>query len=146
MKRMVVENKVCTSCSYCEAICSMVHSEGLVNRLESRVKVRANNKGGTAVISICRQCKDPQCVQSCPHFAIHQDTSLGNPIIDTAKCQGVSCLACVQACPYGALYFKKDAGIPVSCDLCGGDPMCIKFCRVYPHLGHAALSYIEAKK
>jgi hypothetical protein len=24
--------------------------------------------------------------------------------------------------------------------------MCIKFCRVYPHLGHAALSYIEAKK
>jgi anaerobic carbon-monoxide dehydrogenase iron sulfur subunit len=146
MKRMVVDNKVCTSCSYCEVVCSMVHSEGLVNRLQSRVKVRADNLDGTAVISICRQCKSPQCVQACPHFAISQDASLGTPVIDTGRCQGVSCLACLQACPYGALYFGTDAGIPVTCDLCGGDPMCIKFCRTYPHIGHAALSYVDAKK
>lgn len=146
MKKMVVDSKVCTSCGYCEAICSMVHTDGIISPLKSRVKVTKDTKSGTAVATICRQCTRPHCVEACPHFAIRQDSMLGTPVIDQSKCAGISCLACMQACPYAALYYDEEMRLPFACDLCGGDPMCIKVCRVYPHMGHAALSYVAARK
>jgi Fe-S-cluster-containing hydrogenase component 2 len=146
VKKLVVDSKVCTSCGYCEAVCSMVHTDGIVNPAKSRVRVRRDLKAGTAVASVCRQCTKPRCVAACPHYAIDQDPLLGIPVIDEAKCVGVSCLSCIQACPHAGFYYDDETGLPTACDLCGGDPMCIKVCRVYPHLGHAALSYTESER
>ena len=35
---------------------------------------------------------------------------------------------CVVACPFGNIYFDSVSTYPVKCDLCGGDPRCVKFC------------------
>ena len=48
-------------------------------------------------------------------------------LVDTTKCVG--CGMCVHACPFGAVGFDKDRGRPFKCDLCGGDPLCVRFCE-----------------
>ena len=56
--------------------------------------------------------------------------------IDAARCAG--CKMCLLACPYGNIHFDKAEGVSGKCDLCGGDPMCVRSCT------SAALRYVEA--
>lgn len=144
MKKLLTDNKVCTGCRSCEAMCSIVHSNGESNPSKARIRVREDIFHGTSEPVVCRQCNRPKCVEACGVDALHQDPKLGNPVVDPAKCNG--CMACVEACPFGAMYFEEEKKLPLVCDLCGGDPMCVKFCRVYPHKTHAALGYVEPKE
>jgi len=34
----------------------------------------------------------------------------------------------VDACPFGAIYVHEDYDLPIICDMCGGDPECVKKC------------------
>jgi Fe-S-cluster-containing dehydrogenase component len=34
----------------------------------------------------------------------------------------------MAACPYGAIFADPKTGAITKCDLCGGDPMCVKVC------------------
>jgi Fe-S-cluster-containing hydrogenase component 2 len=40
------------------------------------------------------------------------------------------------ACPLGGVVVNREEGHVVKCDLCGGDPICVKFC------GYGAIEYI----
>ena len=40
----------------------------------------------------------------------------------------VKCMACVAACPFGCSLHDTVHDLVVKCDLCGGDPVCAKFC------------------
>jgi Fe-S-cluster-containing hydrogenase component 2 len=137
---MSVDGKVCTTCRLCEITCSMAHL-GEVNPGRARVRVREDALSGTGQAVVCRQCPKPKCVEACHHFALRQDPVLGVPVIDPARCRGSACLECVAACPHGAMFYDPLERTPVACDLCGGEPTCTKFCRAYPHLPRAALSY-----
>jgi Fe-S-cluster-containing hydrogenase component 2 len=55
-------------------------------------------------------------------------------VVDTDLCIG--CGMCSIACPLGGITVDADAGHAVKCDLCGGDPLCVKFCA------YGALTYI----
>jgi len=35
---------------------------------------------------------------------------------------------CIQACPFGAMGYDEEQGIAEKCDLCAGDPECVKHC------------------
>ena len=142
-KRLLTDSNVCTGCRYCEAICSLVHL-GEVNPRLSRIKVIENTEKGTAKVVVCRQCSRPPCVKACPEGAMEQDSKTGAIIIKYERCN--SCMACVDACPFGTIFISEAQKLPLVCDLCGGDPMCVKFCRNYPHKGHAALAYTTAKE
>ena len=37
-------------------------------------------------------------------------------------------MACLEACPFGAIFFDSEQGVAIMCDLCGGDPACVKRC------------------
>jgi Fe-S-cluster-containing dehydrogenase component len=43
----------------------------------------------------------------------------------------------MAACPFGALGFESERHTVYKCDLCGGDPLCVRYC--FP----GALDYIE---
>jgi len=71
-------------------------------------------------IIVCTQCGT--CVTVCPRGALTYTD--GVIMIDYDKCIG--CLTCVTECPYHAMVVID--GRPYKCDLCGGDPQCIKYC------------------
>ena len=75
-------------------------------------------------IRVCRfeDCEGHPCIAACPVAAITE--SEGMVLIDAEACIG--CSACVRVCPYGAI--RMDDGVAWKCDLCGGDPACVKEC------------------
>ncbi|WP_309493073.1 4Fe-4S dicluster domain-containing protein [Candidatus Hecatella orcuttiae] len=124
---VVASPEKCTGCRICELICSAV-KEGKFNPLLSRIKtvriVEAEAVGNMALA--CKLCENPPCVESCPLEALTKDPSTGIIIVDDEKCTG--CGLCIDACDIGALTLHPDRKVVVVCDLCGGDPACIKAC------------------
>lgn len=50
----------------------------------------------------------------------------GAVVVDYDTCTG--CGECVDACPYGLIDLNDD-GFAYKCDLCAGDPECVKVCQ-----------------
>lgn len=141
----MVDADLCTGCRYCEAVCSMSHSrEGVCNPRKARIQIHSDPRNGVDTPVVCRQCASPACVKACPVGALHRDPSTGAILVDQLQCTG--CLACLEACPFGAIGIDQDTGTVLVCDLCGGDPMCVKFCRALPHIGASALCYVTPRE
>ena len=131
---IVVDVDKCTGCRSCEIVCSLYH-EGVINPALSRIHVVKDWRGADSSIearflpATCRQCAIAKCADVCPVGAIVADPKTNARIVDEEKCIG--CGLCVEACPYTpsriALNEKKKTAF--KCDLCGGDPMCIKICN-----------------
>ena len=58
--------------------------------------------------------------------ALRRDEATGVVLVDTKVCTG--CEACLVACPLNALFMDREKGTVFKCDLCGGDPECVKVC------------------
>ncbi len=90
-------------------------------------------KTATFISMTCQNCTNPVCRSVCPINAIYYDSKTGALLVkDTC----IGCKACVSACPFGGITFNFDdlddqfykKPLVVKCDLCGGDPMCVKAC------------------
>ena len=139
-KRLFVDKDVCTGCQYCQAVCSLVHiNDNQVNPKHSRIIVYQDLANGIFTPVVCRYCTKPVCIEACQFNAMPIDSQLGIPIIDPQRCNG--CRACQEVCPFGAIFFNSEQGVAIMCDLCGGDPQCVKFCRALPQVGYAAITY-----
>jgi Fe-S-cluster-containing hydrogenase component 2 len=66
--------------------------------------------------------------------AVFKDETTGAMLINYDICVG--CKLCVTHCPFGGVTIGK-AGKITKCDLCDGDPLCVKNCEP------KALQYIE---
>lgn len=115
----------CTGCRMCELVCSFTHYK-IFNPSLSRIKVVTQESELIDFPIICRQCQDPTCKEVCPTQAISRDNHLGVNRINNELCIG--CGECVSACPFGAIYLPAGEKVPISCDLCGGDPQCVTYC------------------
>lgn len=47
-------------------------------------------------------------------------------VVDEERCTG--CGFCAAACPWGVITLDPVTGKALKCDLCGGDPACVKEC------------------
>jgi Fe-S-cluster-containing hydrogenase component 2 len=47
---------------------------------------------------------------------------------------------CVLACLHGNIHFDGEADVSRKCDLCGGDPVCVRFCP------SGALDFVEVQE
>ena len=113
----------CSGCSRCEVNCSFFHS-GKIGRSGARIKVVKIEDIGIDYPVVCQQCQERYCT-NCPEKAIQVD-SLGQVIVSPTLC--TACGTCEILCPIGAIELFEE--IPLVCDLCGGDPRCVKACTL----------------
>ena len=142
MKKLFTDARVCIGCHLCEMVCSLAHLKDEVNPRRARIRVHEDLANSIFMPVVCKQCAKAPCVAACPYDAIAQDPVSRVPIIDAEKC--TACLACVEACPFGAMFYDEQEQLPLVCDLCGGDPQCVKFCPRHPTKTHAALGFTSA--
>jgi len=114
----------CTGCRACELACSGAH-EGFFS--PSNARIRAIREEPAIDIAItCRQCAKPPCAAACPTAAIQKRR---DGLVEVISSRCIGCGACAEACPFGAIHVFRD--IAIKCDLCGGDPECVKACAPY---------------
>jgi len=75
----------------------------------------------------CRKCEDAPCVAACPK----EDVLVQRPwdgliTVNEEECNG--CGWCIEACDFGAITLHPEKKVAMVCDLCGGEPECVKFC------------------
>jgi len=76
-------------------------------------------------------------VASCPVGAL--STSADKAVlVDREKCTG--CGTCIRACPGNVPFLHPGDGKATICDLCDGDPECVKVCK---EAGYNALMLVE---
>lgn len=126
-KFLTVNSEKCTGCRLCEQVCSVVHA-GVSNPAKSAIQVVKWEQEGRYIPVICKQCEDAPCKNVCPVRAISRDADYGFIKVDQEVCIG--CRSCVSICPFGAMNYNMDARKVFKCDLCGGDPQCVRFCDV----------------
>ena len=124
---LVVQPENCTGCKSCMLICSFAHTDAF-DYDDARVRVTKNESRGQSTPLVCRNCDDAPCIPACPVEAIGREPNHQRVILDEGACTG--CGICVDACPYQAIHLHPASGVAVKCDLCGGDPQCVKVCRL----------------
>jgi Fe-S-cluster-containing hydrogenase component 2 len=123
-KKLAVVPELCSGCRICELACSIAHF-GVNNPKKSAVRVLVTYPHPVMRLPIvCGQCKVPVCADACPSGALRRTN--GVVTLDRNGC--ISCMKCVEACPFGAIYAHGDLDPPIKCDLCGGDPACVRQC------------------
>jgi protein NrfC len=124
---IVYDSRLCLGCQSCMYACSMTH-EGEANPSLSRIQIIRDAPSFTKypydiVMSVCRQCVTPLCVQNCPTGACHVDTANGNVrVIDQQKCIG--CKRCINSCPQRPhrTVWNHEKKKSSKCDLCTNAP------------------------
>lgn len=133
-KVLYIDPSKCTGCRTCELVCS-IKNEGMANPALSRIRVVADKYRGLRVPMVCQQCEEAVCVSVCPTGALRRDGELGIVRHDKDRCIG--CKLCVLACPFGGAGINPLSGEIFKCELCDGDPECVKFCE------EKAIMYLE---
>jgi len=118
----------CVFCRICEEVCSFRLTEQ-VKPSAAAIRIdRDEGRWGLPRARVCNLCEglgEQKCVASCPEEAL----SLGpNGVIvwDGEKC--TRCDICLDECPQGAVAYDAEGDRLHICDLCGGEPECIKWC------------------
>lgn len=126
-RRLLVEPEKCTGCRTCELFCSL-KNQGEVNPARARIHVVRSQKDNIIVTIpvVCQQCDDPLCMAMCPAGALSRNLETYAVVVDPDKCLG--CRTCVEVCPFGAPSVDPRTGKSDKCDLCDGDPTCVKYC------------------
>lgn len=126
-KTLAIYPERCAGCHSCEMICSLLH-DGECNLNLSRIGIIKVNGGGTNenIPVVCRQCSDPICANACVMGAISRNESTAALVVDESLCIG--CKTCVSVCPLGGVFYDYRKGCSVKCDLCNGEPECVKSC------------------
>ena len=132
---LIIDPEKCTSCRLCELVCSQ-KSGGEFRPSRSRIWVAIDAEEAVYFPRVCLQCEDAPCVAECPTEALVRDPATGAVVLVEEKCN--ECGQCKPACPYGVIRYLD--GRVHKCELCGGDPECVRFCAP------GALGYEERER
>jgi carbon-monoxide dehydrogenase iron sulfur subunit len=127
MNAISVLPDLCTGCQSCEMVCSLSH-EGFCSPSFSRIQVQKWGEIAVWIAIVCQHCTNAPCITICPTRSRKRVPETQAVITDTEWCVG--CKSCLYACPYGALVIYPTTGKTMTCDLCGGKPLCVDACTV----------------
>ncbi|GAB6179153.1 hypothetical protein JCM14036_04720 [Desulfotomaculum defluvii] len=127
MKVLAADPNKCLGCRICEQWCSMFHYK-VNNPKKSRISVVRSHATYMDYPLVCQQCEDTPCIKACPEKiqALSIDQNTGAIKLDSEKC--IACGLCSKACPNQAIKKHPNEKYMLICDLCGGDPQCVKHC------------------
>jgi carbon-monoxide dehydrogenase iron sulfur subunit len=131
-KGLLINASRCIACRACEVACSLSH-EGEIDPSKSLIGMQLFNEAYFYYPMVCAQCEIPYCALNCPTRALEKNPETGQVDFIADKC--INCNLCTVTCPFGAVTVRD--GLAHKCDLCDGDPWCVKFCEV------GAISYGE---
>ena len=112
--RIKVNKEKCSGCHLCESMCSLFHL-GVVNTEKSAIRIEKDDLD-TSMNSpfVCRQCKKMACVS-------------GEKVAPEGESKKfIWAVRRSSQCPFHSL--NVFGGKCYHCDLCGGDPQCVKVC------------------
>jgi len=146
--RLIADMDKCTGCGSCALACSFAKTNTF-HPGHGRIRVLKLDESGVDAPVFCQQCEEPRCVEACPKGALVRRPENGILVIDEQTCDG--CAICAVACPYGAIavrpevdHVSKQSGKKnrqmLKCDLCGGQPQCVKWCET------GALAYVGVEE
>jgi len=137
--KIVIDYTKCTGCRTCETVCSL-NKWGECNPERAAIRnIRTEKSGLISTIPVlCQQCETAFCQAVCPVNAISRNEKTGALVVNEEICLG--CRRCEYSCPFGGVSVDVVRGVSVKCDLCGGDPLCVKMCS------KDAIKFVEAEK
>ena len=114
--KIKVDKTKCTGCLICEITCSLLNT-GMLQREASAIQVSRGDLSDTPHEPVvCRQCKKMVCLKV--DGKDFDADELNKFYWDDKKR--------VEHCPYSAIFIFKEKVI--HCNLCKGDPECVKSC------------------
>lgn len=139
-KYVVCNSEKCLGCGICEFVCSAVKEKKLDPSFSRIRQVNLEPIGSMAIA--CLLCEKPPCVVVCPMEALSRDDN-GVIRVDEYKCNG--CGWCINACKFGAITIHPTKKVAITCDLCDGDPECVKLCPFEDALAFATIEEVAHK-
>ena len=133
-KVLMIHADKCIGCRNCELACSFSH-EGAFRPRHSSVHAYSWEREGISVPMMCQHCEEAPCVSVCPTGAMHLNEA--NGLVEWSKNTCIRCKMCTAACPFGNAVYDATGGSIIKCDMCKGDPECVRFCPM------EALTYVE---
>jgi anaerobic carbon-monoxide dehydrogenase iron sulfur subunit len=115
----------CVGCLNCLYECSFTQG-GDFKTQNSNIRVNFYSEESVCIPFTCVHCSKAWCMEICPANAISRNKETGAVEIDQSQCAG--CKMCMMACPMGNIHFNATTRVSNKCDLCGGDPSCVKHC------------------
>ena len=137
MKIVTMDPSKCVGCRNCEYACAFQRTDDF-QRKDSMIRMNFYPEQRFCMPLTCFHCAEAFCMEVCPAGAIKRDSGTGAVIIDAKLCAG--CKMCMLACPFGNIHFDSKAKVSLKCDLCGGEPNCVKFCI------SGALQYLDEEE
>ena len=125
MKIITINPNKCVGCLSCSYECSYTRT-GEFNTQDSNIRVSYFAEESFCIPFTCVQCSKAWCMDVCPANAITRNQKTGAVEINKHKCIG--CKMGMMACPTGSIHFDTQSRVSAKCDLCGGDPICVRRC------------------
>lgn len=126
---LVTDPTTCVGCRTCEIVCSLSHDDICqpnIARIHTVYDPLHSLNKLCVMPNECKQCNMADCYLACEYDALVLDKKTGARVIDPEKCQ--ACGECFEACPWDMVVYNEAKDVYTKCDLCGGDPQCVKYC------------------